>query len=118
MAESSEFFLFGVPYHFCECFFTWIRKLIFSPSISGHGFDKEGYDTLIEAQYKAVTEMQPSEYQYMSAHLDCNKVRIFFCNIGCIFFCNIGCEVKSSGIQNVDDFFPKSELIQSELAQI
>ena len=51
---------------------------VFSPSISGHGFDKEGYDTLIEAQYKAVTEMQPSEYQYMSAHLDCNKVRNFF----------------------------------------
>ena len=47
-------------------------------SFSGHGFDKEGYDTLIEAQYKAVTEMQPSEYQYMSAHLDCNKVCIFF----------------------------------------
>ena len=46
-------------------------------SFSGHGFDKEGYDTLIEAQYKAVTEMQPSEYQYMSAHLDCNKVGFF-----------------------------------------
>ena len=97
-------------------FFTWIRTLIFSPSISGHGFDKEGYDTLIEAQYKAVTEMQPSEYQYMSAHLDCNKVRILFFFHPC--YGNIGCGVTSSGIQNLDDFSPKSELIQSELAQI
>ena len=41
--------------------------------ITGHGFDKEGYDTLIEAQFKLVTEMQPSEYQYMSAQLECNQ---------------------------------------------
>ena len=53
-------------------------KIFFFSLFSGHGFDKEGYDTLIEAQYKAVTEMQPSEYQYMSAHLDCNKVCNFF----------------------------------------
>ena len=61
--------------------FKWIGNpnlIIIFLSFSGHGFDKEGYDTLIEAQYKAVTEMQPSEYQYMSAHLDCNKVCNFF----------------------------------------
>ena len=79
MAESSEFFLFVVPYHFCEwVFLNESEPDYFFSSISGHGFDKEGYDTLIEAQYKAVTEMQPSEYQYMSAHLDCNKVCNFF----------------------------------------
>ena len=61
---------------------------IFFLSISGHGFDKEGYDTLIEAQYKAVTEMQPSEYQYMSAHLDCNKVCILFFFHPCLDFMN------------------------------
>ena len=39
----------------------------------GHGFDQEGFDSLIEAQFKLVTEMEPSEYQYMSAQLECNK---------------------------------------------
>ena len=29
-------------------------------------------DTLIDAHFKLVTEMQPSEYHYMSAQMDCN----------------------------------------------
>ena len=89
-----------MPYHICECFLHESEPNYYFSSISGHGFDKEGYDTLIEAQYKAVTEMQPSEYQYMSAHLDCNKVRIFFSPMLWQY------RLWSSRIQNLNDFFP------------
>lgn len=37
------------------------------------GLVVEDNETLLEAQFKLVTEMQPSEYQYMSAQMECNQ---------------------------------------------
>ena len=55
---------------------TYVESLLKEATqgeFEGHGFDQEGFDSLIEAQFKLVTEMEPSEYQYMSAQLECNK---------------------------------------------